>query len=270
MQKSAIAKKKSESVGELLRFWRRLKRISQMDLALDAGVSSRHLSFVETGRSRPSRDLVLKLSRALKLPLRHCNAFLAAAGYASEFSEAPFDGEKMAMVRQALARMLETHNPYPAFVVDTGYRILMANAGFKRLLHFIWGDSPPEVQDNVIRLTFAENGLKNYIRDWPTVQQFILARLWEEVAATQNPDLMALYEEVSTEAGSGLSVPFHPDGNLPIMGLALEKDGITARFFTTLTTLGTPLDQTAQELRIESLFPADEQTKVLFARLDSA
>ena len=256
--------KKTESLGDLLRFWRQLKKKSQMDLAFDAGISPKHLSFVETGKSRPSRRLVLALAGALNLPLRHRNAFLRAAGYAPEFEEAPFDGQKMAVVRQALERMIKKHEPYPAVVLDTAYKILMTNAGFDKMILLFLGKNIRENCGNIYRLTFAEDGLRQYIKDWPTIEHFMAGRLWEEAAATQNHKLMALYEEISALRSSSGPVDFQADGSLPILSLTLEKQDIKARFFTTITTLGTPLDLTTQELRIESLFPADQETRNLF------
>ncbi len=263
MHDSILSQKKKESVGDFLRFWRKLRRISQMDLALDVGVSSRHLSFVETGKSQPSRDLIARIAHALELPLRQRNAFLVAAGYAPEFDEEPFDGEKMEVVRQALQRMLESHEPYPAFVVNTGYRILMANSGYVQFLKFYLGEDASKKYDNAFRVLFEEDGLRRYVKGWPVIEQFLLARLWEEVVSTQDGELIALYEDISKLKPSEGPVDFQMDSNLPIMPLTLEKDSVRASFFTTITTLGTPLDLTTQELRIEALFPADEETKGL-------
>lgn len=256
--------KKHESVGEMLRFWRQLNRISQMDLALDIDISTKHLSFVETGKSKPSRDLVLKIAHSLKLPFRHRNAFLIAAGYAPEFEEQPFDGQKMEIVRGALRRMIEKHEPYPAFVVNTGYKILMKNSGYDQIVRFYAGENALKKYDNAIRILFSEDGLRNYVKGWPAVEQFLLARLWEEVVSTQNVELIALYKEVSELRTSDDPIDFQIDNNLPIMSLILEKKSKKASFFTTITTLGTPLDLTTQELRIELLFPSDEETKQLF------
>jgi len=258
-------RKKSESPGDILRFWRKLNRVSQLDLALDVGVSSKHLSFVENGRSQPSRNLVLKMAHTLKLPLRHRNAFLKAAGYASEFGEEPFNGEKMAIVRQALQRMLEKHEPYPAFVVNAAYKILMTNSGYEQMIKSLVGEHALKKYDNVYHLTFAEDGLRSYIKDWMRIEQFMLNRLWDEAASTQNSELFSLYEEMLRLRTSEDPMDFQVDDDLPIMSLSLEKDAVKASFFTTITTLGTPLDLTTQELRIESLFPADESTKELFS-----
>jgi transcriptional regulator with XRE-family HTH domain len=235
-----------------------------MDLALDVDISPRHLSFVETGRSNPSRNLVLKLAHSLKMPLRHRNAFLMAAGYAPEYEEQPFDGHKMDIVRGALRRMLEKHEPYPAFVVNTGYRILMRNSGYDKIVKFYAGEKALKKYDNAIRILFSDDGLRNFVKGWPVVAQFLLARLWEEVVSTQNAELIALYKEISRLKGSGAPVDFQMDRNLPIMSLVLEKNSRKASFFTMITTLGTPLDLTTQELRLEFLFPSDQETKEWF------
>ena len=256
--------KKNESPGDYLRYWRKLNRMSQLDLALDVGISSKHLSFVETGKSLPSRNLILKMAHSLKLPLRHQNAFLKAAGYAAEFGEESFNGHKMEIVRQALQRMLDKHEPYPAFVVNTGYKILMTNSGYEQIIKFLVGENALIKYDNVYRITFAEDGLRPYIKDWPVVEQFMLSRLWDEVVSTQNSELFSLYEEITRLRISEDSIDLQIDNNLPIMSLTFEIDSMQASFFTTITTLGTPLDLTTQELRIESLFPADEDTKNLF------
>lgn len=256
--------KKHESVGEMMRFWRRLNRISQMDLALDVDISPKHLSFVETGKSNPSRDLVSKIAHSLKLTFRHRNAFLMAAGYAPEFEEKPFDGQQMEIVRGALCRMIEKHEPYPAFVVNTGYKILMRNSGYDKIVKFYGGENILKKYDNAIRILFSEDGLRNYVQGWPAVEQFLLARLWEEVVSTQNAELIALYKEISQLKVSSAPTDFQMDSNLPIMSLILEKNSRKASFFTMITTLGTPLDLTTQELRLEFLFPSDEETKQLF------
>lgn len=256
--------KKQESVGEMLRFWRQLNRKSQMDLALDVDISSKHLSFVETGKSKPSRHLVMKIAHSLKLPLRHRNAFLLAAGYAPEFEEEPFDGRKMEIVREALHRMLEMHEPYPAFVVNTGYKILMKNSGYDQMVKFYAGEKALQKYDNAIRILFSEDGLRPYVKDWPAIEHFLIARLWEEVVSTQNSALIALYQEVEKLKTRQAPIDFTMDSNLPVMSLVLEKNAKKASFFTTITTLGTPLDLTTQELRIELLFPSDKSTKQMF------
>jgi len=263
--RTLIKKEKNlESVGEIIRYWRHIRRKSQMDLALDIDISPRHLSFVETGKSNPSRNLVSKIAHSLKMPFRHRNAFLMVAGYAPEFEEQPFDGQKMEFVRGALRRMLEKHEPYPAFVVNTGYKILMRNSGYEKIVKFYAGDNALKKYDNAIRILFSEDGLRNYVKGWPAVEQFLLARLWEEVVSTQNAELIALYKDISQLKNSDAPIDFQMDSNLPIMSLVLEKNLNKACFFTMITTLGTPLDLTTQELRLEFLFPSDKETKEWF------
>ena len=140
----------------------------------------------------------------------------------------------------------------------------MTNPGYERMIKSLVGEHALKKYDNVYRLTFAEDGLRPYIKDWPRIEQFMLNRLLDEAASTQNRELFSLYKEVSRPRSSENQVDFQTDDNLPIMSLTFEKDAIKASFFTTITTLGTPLDLTTQELRIESLFPADENTKELF------
>lgn len=255
---------KRESAGDMLRRWRQIKKISQMDLALDTDISTKHLSFVETGRAKPSRDLILKIAHAMKLPYRHRNAFLMAAGYAPEFHEEPFDGPSMDMVRDAIRRLLENHEPYPAFVVDTGYTILMKNSGYDQLVRFYAGDAALRTYGNAVRILFAEDGLKPYVKDWHTIEHFLLARIADEVLATQNAELLELYTDISARRSGSETPDFTMDRALPVMSLVLEKNSRQTAFFTTVATLGSPLDLTCQELRIELLFPSDEKTKQCF------
>lgn len=265
MQNLMGNKKKVESAGDILYFWRKFNRISQMDLALDVGISSKHLSFVETGRSNPSRNLILKLAESLKLPLRQRNAFLMAAGFSAEFDEEPLNGKKMEIVRQALQRIIEKHEPYPAIVINAAYKILMINSGFEKVLKILLDVDILKKYDNVYRITFAEDGLRQYIRDWPIVEQFMLSRLFGEAVSSQNNELFELYNDISKLSTHKSSNSTQMDTDMPVMVLTFEKDSIQASFFTTITTLGTPLDLTTQELRIELLFPADEETRQLFS-----
>jgi transcriptional regulator with XRE-family HTH domain len=261
--------KRHETFGEMLRNFRKKKRISQMDLALDIDISSKHLSFVETGRSNPSKNLVLKIANNLKLPYRQRNAFLLAAGYAPAFEEISFIGNRMGIVRDAMHRLLENHNPYPAFVVNTGYKILMSNSGYEHFVKFYAGETALKKYDNAIRILFAEDGLQPYVKHWPVIKRFLLERLGEEVASTQNMKLIELYKELMKDEISDQGpIDFQIDMNLPVMSLVLEKDHKKASFFTTIATLGTPLDLTTQEIRIELLFPSDEETKQMFPLAD--
>lgn len=161
--------------------------------------------------------------------------------------------------------MLEKHEPYPAFVVNASYTILMTNSGYEQMIKSLIGEHAFKRYDNVYHLTFSEDGLRPYIKDWPRIERFMLNRLWDEAASTQNSKLFSLYKKVSGLRTSEDPIDIKFDGSLPVMSLIFEKDAMKYSFFTTITTLGTPLDLTTQELRIESLFPADEDTKGLFS-----
>ncbi len=226
--------------------------------------TTKHLIFVETGRSNPSRNLVLKIADQFKLPFRHRNALLIDAGFAPVYGELPFDGKEMEIVREALHRLLESHNPYPAFVVNAGYKILLANSGYDQFVTFYAGESALKKYDNVIRILFSEDGLRPYVKDWSTIKQILIEQLWEEAISTQNAELMALYKELSQGAISQDPDDYQMDLNLPVMSFVFEKSSKKASFFATIATLRTPLDLTTQELRIELLFPSDEETKKMF------
>ncbi|BAH73652.1 helix-turn-helix domain-containing protein [Solidesulfovibrio magneticus] len=264
MNKLAVEPAEPRTVGDLIRFWRNTKKISQMDLALEVDVSTRHLSFVETGKSRPSRKLVFKIAESLKMPFRHRNALLALAGYSSEFAEESFNGEGMGIVRQALQRFLSAHDPYPAFVIDGEYNILMKNFGYERMAKSIIGEDAFSRHNNAYLLTFSCDGFCNHIESWPAVGRFMLDRLMNEAIMTKNSKVYSLYQQClsmfsDVEEGAEQQV-----ADLPVLSITLKCDGMLCKFFTLITTLGTPLDSTSQELRIESLCPADEATKKMF------
>jgi len=254
-----------EAAGEILRRWRMLRKISQMDLALEIGVSPRHLSFVETGKSRPGRELVLRIAQFLNLPYRQRNAFLMAAGYAPEFRGESLESPEMEIVREAINQLLANHEPFPAFVVDAGYKILMKNSAYERFVRFYAGQKSLEKYDNAIRILFAEDGLRPYVQNWPSVEKIIVSRLAGELMTTQNNDLLSLYKDISSSSSGKAEIDLKIDTMLPVMSLSFLKDSTTASFFTTIVTFGTPLDLTTQEIRIELLFPSDEETKNLFS-----
>lgn len=255
----------STALGDALRQWRRLRRISQMDLALEAAISPRHLSFIETGRSRPSREVVLQLAAALRLPYRHRNSLLLSAGFAPEFSASKLDDAHMAPVRFALTRHLEQHEPYPAVVVNPAYDILLANQGFKQVLSWFVDPGILDKYPNMARLTFAADGLRPYLSCWPFMRDQLLARLREEALLSHNPAIWQLIADLQTLEPDAPAVPPDAGPGLPVMNLELARGGKTYRFFSTITSFGTPLDATVQELRLESLFPADEATRKAFS-----
>jgi transcriptional regulator with XRE-family HTH domain len=254
--------------GEILRDWRKKKDLSQLDLSLDVGISAKHLSFVETGRSIPSRELILRISETLKLPKRQYNALLTSAGYAAEFSEEPLESPKFEMIRTALSRMLTQHAPYPAFVINSNYNLLMTNSGYDQIIHHFVDQSVRDKHRNILRITFDPKGLSQYIQNWAIISSFLLKRIWEEAVSTKNERLLDLHDELKKNTPTNEGNMFMIEPLLPVMLLSLKKDQIEADFFTTITTLGTPLDLTSQELRIESLFPANAATEKLFQSSD--
>jgi len=256
----------NENTGDMLRHWRKVRRMSQMDLALAANVSTRHLSFVETGRSRPSDDLILRLGEVMDLPLRHVNTILVAAGYAPQYTQWTLDDDETGMIRAALEHILAQHAPYPAVVINREYDILLANAGFIAAVTWLTDDANIiDRYSNLFRLMFADDGLWQYFVDWGNACDTLLKRLHEESLIYQSQALADLYEECITlrkppAAVSDASLAAH----LPVLTFAFCKDGLELQYFSTMTTFGTAIDVTLQELRIESMFPADEPTRRFF------
>ena len=242
-----------------------MRRLSQMDLAAAANLSTRHLSFVETGRARPSDDLILRLAEALHLPLRQVNALLVTAGYAPRYTNWSLEDDETGMVQFALERLLAQHAPYPAVVTNRTYDIVMVNAGFEALITWLAdGRNPLDHFTNLYRLVFAANGLRPYFVGWDVVRGVLLKRLYEESIAYQNNTLAQLYSDCVTADHPAAEEHVMLDQPLPVLTFALEKHGRELHFFTTMTTFGTAIDVTIQELKIESLFPANQQTQAFF------
>jgi transcriptional regulator with XRE-family HTH domain len=246
-------------VGTLLRDWRRRRRLSQLDLALEAGVSARHLSFVETGRSRPSPEMLLHLSDELEIPLRDRNQLLLAAGYAPRFAERALDAPDMEPVREALDLVLAAHDPYPAVVVDRGWNLVAANAS---LGVFLDGVAPELLEPpvNVLRVALHPDGMAPRIVNLGEWRAHLLERFARHVAVTGDASLASLYEEFAALPG-----PPPPDardraGDIVVPLRVRSADGGELSFFSTIATFGTALDITVAELAIESFFPADAET----------
>jgi transcriptional regulator with XRE-family HTH domain len=253
-------------VGDLLRDWRQRRRLSQLDLSNEAAVSARHLSFVETGRSKPSRELVLHLAEHLDVPLRERNSLLMAAGYAPVYRERSLADAEMDPVRGALDMILAGHQPYPSVIVDRLWNLVAANEAALGL--FTVGVDPTLLEPpiNVVRLGTHPDGLGPRVRNLAEFSEHLLLRLQRQLAISPDPDLAALYEEVLrypgvahesalvTEPTTLLFVPMRFEG----------PDGQELALFSTLATFGTALDITLAELSIESFFPADATTEAYF------
>ncbi|WPZ35293.1 helix-turn-helix transcriptional regulator [Thalassobaculum sp. OXR-137] len=249
--------------GPLLRDWRRRRSLSQLALAADAEVSQRHLSFIESGRSTPSRDIILRLAERLALPLRERNQLLVAAGYAPVFQARGQDDPAMAAANKAVALILERHAPFPALAIDRHWTLVHANAAVFGLLDGVDpGLLTPPV--NVLRLSLHPDGLGGRIVNFREWRDHVLHRLAEQVSLTADPVLTALLEELRTYPTPPGAAP-HRRGSAPALaGVAvpfrLRTAGGILSFLSTTTVFGTALDITLSELAIEAFFPADDET----------
>jgi transcriptional regulator with XRE-family HTH domain len=247
-------------VGSLIRDWRRRRRMSQLELALEAGVSARHLSFVETGRSRPSADMVLHLAEQLQVPLRERNDLLLAAGFAPQFEARTLDDPDMARIRDALGHVLAGHEPYPAIAVDRHWNLVASNSALGPLLEGCAPDLlvPPV---NCIRLALHPEGLAPRILNLGEWRGHLLERLVRAIRLTGDAGLEALHDEVLAYPGPPAPEPTEaPDGAAIMVALRLSSPDGELRFFSTITTFGTAVDVTVSELSVEAFFPADAET----------
>ncbi|QNP66294.1 helix-turn-helix domain-containing protein [Streptomyces genisteinicus] len=256
-------------VGPLLRGWRERRRISQLELALRADSSARHISFVETGRSRPSEDMVLRLAEHLDVPMRERNALLLAAGYAPRYTETPVDAPALGALREGIETLLKGYEPYPALVVDGSYTVVAANSGVLMLLDGVPAHllAPPL---NAMRLTLHPEGLAPRIRNLPEWRGHLLAQMERQIALVRSEPLRRLYEEVAAypppERAGDLPDDPAPDGGAAVpypyfaLPLRIEHGGRLLSFVSSISTFNTPLDVTVAELAIETFLPADAET----------
>ena len=247
-------------VGVLLREWRTARRMSQLHLALDAGISARHLSYVETGKSRPSHDMLMRLADTLEMPLRERNALLTAAGYSPRFPETGLTTPGFAKVRQAIALTLRHHEPYPAFVVNRHLDLVVANDAAPRLFTYLRGGAK---HGNIIQQVFDPNDMRPAIANWEEVARDLLRHLQDRVSAIPSDTrARALLQEATSYPG----VPAEwrarelETAPSPLLTVVFRKESEQLRFFSTIATFGSPRDVTLDELRIECMFPADDAT----------
>jgi len=248
-------------VGDLLREWRQRRRLSQLDLALEADISTKHLSFVETGRALPSRDMVIHLADRLEIPLRERNRLLVAAGYAPVFRERALGDPALDAVRRAVDQVLAGHEPYPALAVDRHWTLIAANAAVAPLLAGVAAAllQPPV---NVLRLSLHPEGLAPRIANLAEWRAHLLARLDRQIDLTADPALSALRDELARYRQPPLSRRFAPERAppSPVVPLELVTPAGVLAFVSTVTVFGTPIDVTVSELAVEALFPADAAT----------
>jgi transcriptional regulator with XRE-family HTH domain len=257
-------------VGTLLQYWRKTRSLSQLALAHDAEVSPRHISFLETGRAKPSREMVMLLSNVLDVPLRERNMLLLAAGFAPVYAETRLDAPELGAVQAALRAILSQQEPFPAVVMNRHWDILQTNEAAQRFFGLLLGERASAGPANVVRMMFDPNGLRPFVSNWEAVAEALIQRVHREaVGGISDPATDQLLEEV-------LAYPDVPKRlrrlnlgapSLPVIPVCFRKGEHAFNFFSTVTTLGTPQDVTLQELRIECFFPADaateEQARVL-------
>lgn len=251
----------AERAGDVLREWRRRRHLSQLEMSCTSAVSTRHLSFIENGRTRPSREMLLHLADRLEMPLRERNRLLLAAGYAPLFGERSLDAPEMAPVREAVERFLTAHEPYPAAVHDQRWNLVSANRGMELLVAGIDPAllAPPA---NVLRATLHPDGLARHIANFSEWSSHLLRRLEREISITGDPQLAALYDEFLSYPGvyrEDAPLPSDPSRDI-VVSLRIRHEGGELGFFSTVTSFGTPLDATVADLTIEAFYPADRET----------
>ncbi|MGW0464962.1 helix-turn-helix domain-containing protein [Streptomyces sp. NPDC003027] len=251
-------------VGPLLRGWREQRRLSQLELALRADSSARHISFIETGRSRPSEEMILRLADHLEVPVRERNALLLAAGYAPRFTESALDGPRLESLREGIGRLLAGYDPFPALVVDGSYTVVAANHGIGLLMaglpeHLL---TPPM---NAMRITLHPEGLAPRIRNLREWRGHLLDQMERQIGLARSEALRTLYEEVAAyplPEGSGDPEDREDPEPYPYFALPMriEHDGRVLSFVSSISTFNTPMDVTVAELAIETFLPADPET----------
>jgi transcriptional regulator with XRE-family HTH domain len=253
-------------LGILLKDWRQRRRMSQLDLALEAGVSARHLSFLETGRSNPSREMVLHLAEELDLPLRERNRMLLAAGFAPAYDERPLEAPELEPVRRAVAQVLTGIEPFPAAVIDRWWNLVASN---RQIGVFLEGVAPEllEPPANVLKVSLHPDGMAPRIANLAEWREHLLSRLRREIAATGDARLTELLEEVSAYPAPADRAPDVPPHGAIAVPLRIHGARRELTFISTVATFGTAVDVTVAELSIEAFFPADAQTAEALTQL---
>jgi transcriptional regulator with XRE-family HTH domain len=254
------------SFSSRLVWWRKRRGFSQLQLAMAAACSQRHVSFLELGRTKPSREMVLRLAMAMGVPLRNSNELLVAAGYAPVWSETALEADALAPVRSALDYMLTQQEPFPAVVVDRRWNVLQANKGAVAMVEFLVGPAGPGASLNLADALVAPNVLRPHLTNWADVVLYFLHSVEADAAedgTVESAELLTRllnYDDVRSLNSS--AVPLAING--PVLPMHFQKGNTRLRLFTTIATLGTPRDITLQELRIESFFPMDDETRTAF------
>jgi transcriptional regulator with XRE-family HTH domain len=256
----------SRQLGDLLRYWRDARGVSQLELSLQAGISQRQISFIESGRSVPGRQTVLILAQTLNVPLRERNGLLLAAGYAPVYSEAPWNSQEMHCVTSALERIVRHHDPFPAIVMDRYWNVLMNNdAALKFFNHFV-DMAARKKPRNMLHLIFDPQGMRPYVADWDNAARSLLLRVHREsVGQVIDDNTRNLLDELLAYPGAPHDWNTHHSPStaptLPVVPLGFVSEGVVLNYFSMVTSVGTPQTVAAQELRLECMFPADDATE---------
>ena len=271
---SVISSNQPDLFGPMLRAWRRRRGASQLALALQSGVSQRHVSFLESGRAKPSREMVVQLTSALDVPLRQRNAMLLAAGFAPVYRESNLAAPELAPVRQAIERMLKQQEPYPAVVIDRLWNLLQANDAANAFTMFLFEGPPPPPPPgkapNLLRWLLDPKALRSKISNWEEVARYLISTTYAEILADGGePKALAFIEEIMAfpEVPSSFRRVRFEERPSPVVTIDYLVGGKALSVFTTIATLGTPQDVTLQEVRVECFFPADDRSDALFRSL---
>jgi transcriptional regulator with XRE-family HTH domain len=245
-----------------LRWWRRHRDLSQLDLAGRTGISQRHLSFMELGRASPSRDMVLRLAAALDVPLRQHNALMIAAGFAPVWRQTDLAAPELSEISSALDYMLAQQEPFPAVAVDRHWNLLRSNSGAVRLVEFLVGPLAPDTPVNLADALVAPDLLRPHLVNWAEVVRYFIRSVEADAAADGTPETAALLKRLLSYQGVRLALNAPPAESpiTPVLAMHFRKGNTSLRLFTTIATLGTPQDITLQELRVECFFPMDAPT----------
>jgi transcriptional regulator with XRE-family HTH domain len=263
---SQVLMKGEPEFAAKLRWWREPRGLSQLELSGRAGISQRHLSFLELGRASPSRQMVLRLAEALDVPLRQHNALLLAAGFAPAWRESDLGAPELARIASAVDYMLAQQEPFPAVAVDRHWTLLKANSGAVRLVEFLVGPLAPNASVNLADALVAPDVLRPFLLNWAEVVRYFIRSVEADAAADGSEATAALLQRLLAYKGvrSVLKDPLPEQASGPVVSMHFRKDGTALALFTTIATLGTPRDVTAQELRVESFFPMDDATAQTF------
>ena len=256
----------------LLREWRQKRRLSQLDLALSSGVSQRHVSFLESGRANPSRNMILQLSETLDVPLRDRNAWLTAAGFAPLFRTRTLEDPQMGQVLAAVRMMLTAHEPFPAIALDRAWNVRMSNKPFDLLGAMLGQDIWARVggdQHNLMRLFFHPQGIKPFVTNWSAVGPLMWRRAHREAEALGGLEMKAVLDELAPLQDPVVLWSAADTALLPVMPFNMQVNGLRISMFAVVATFGTAQDVTADERRLETLFPADAETEALFRSASS-